>query len=111
MIILVFRRVNDKEEKVGKGGFTNTFLLVILCVVILSGGLTQFARLAELTKTAYLIYFIHLSAVFCLIFYAPYSKLAHVFYRTLAIVFARSIGRTRKVLPVKKRDTKFLRYQ
>jgi quinone-modifying oxidoreductase subunit QmoC len=50
-------------------------------------------RSAGVGKAAYLTYYLHLVFVFYLIFYAPYSKMAHIVYRTLALVFARSRGR------------------
>jgi len=38
-------------------------------------------------------YLIHLIFVFALIIYLPYSKLAHVIYRTTALVYAEHTGR------------------
>jgi quinone-modifying oxidoreductase subunit QmoC len=50
----------------------------------------------EIPPLAYAFYYIHLTSVFFLLWYAPYSKLAHMFYRTLALVFARTIHRSRR---------------
>ncbi|MFH2001232.1 MAG: quinone-interacting membrane-bound oxidoreductase complex subunit QmoC [Planctomycetota bacterium] len=94
ILMLIFRRVNDSEDKVGKGGYINTLFLTVLLIVVLTGGLSQVFRLAEARVPAYTVYYIHLTSVFFLLWYAPFSKFAHIFYRTMAIVFARSIGRT-----------------
>lgn len=95
ILMLIFRRMGDSDDQVGKGGYINTVFLGVIFVVILTGGLTQVFRLADARLLAYLAYYIHLTAVFFLIAYAPFSKFAHIFYRTLAIVFARAIGRKR----------------
>jgi hypothetical protein len=34
-----------------------------------------------------------MTMVFVLLWYAPYSKFAHMFYRTLAMIFANASGR------------------
>jgi quinone-modifying oxidoreductase subunit QmoC len=75
------------------------FLGVIMAIAVTGLGseilrlLATGTRSAGVGKAAYLTYYLHLVFVFYLIFYAPYSKMAHIVYRTLALVFARSRGR------------------
>jgi quinone-modifying oxidoreductase subunit QmoC len=52
-------------------------------------------RLADMTA-GYWMYYFHLVFIWALFAYTPYSKFAHVFYRTAAMVFARVSGRDKK---------------
>ncbi len=55
--------------------------------------LEQLLRLAGIAVLAYPIYSTHLVFVFFLFAYAPFSKMAHMFYRATGMVFAKYIGR------------------
>jgi quinone-modifying oxidoreductase subunit QmoC len=61
--------------------------------VIATGLLTRFARLSGVAPLAFTIYVIHLGGVYCLLTYIPFSKLAHLLYRTLAMHHGRLTGR------------------
>jgi len=53
----------------------------------------QFLRLADIGFLAYPTYFLHLVFVFFLFAYAPFFKMAHMVYRTVAMVFAKQSER------------------
>ena len=62
-------------------------------LVGLTGMLSWLTRLTGIPMLAYVNYFIHLLCVYFLLWYMPYSKFAHMIYRTLALVHAKQIGR------------------
>ena len=58
-----------------------------------SGIATELARLAGLAVASYWLYLVHLWLMFALLMYGPYFKGAHLIYRTLALAYAKQIGR------------------
>lgn len=86
-LILVIRN----RFKVGKekGNYFDWLFIAILSIVVLTGILTELARLAEIAVLAYSMYTAHLIFIFSLIGYLPFSKFAHVVYRTTAIVYRK----------------------
>jgi quinone-modifying oxidoreductase subunit QmoC len=92
LLIMLIRRIAQKD-KVGANGYADWLFVIMLFVVFTTGLLSQFIRLSAHAPAAYSIYYIHLVTVFFVLWYAPYSKFAHMFYRTLALVFAKSAGR------------------
>jgi len=49
--------------------------------------------LAELAAATYWLYLVHLWLMFVLLIYGPYTKGAHLIYHTLALAYAKQIGR------------------
>lgn len=90
--LLVVRRWTNKDE-VGANGYSDYLFLYVLFLASLTGLLSWLTRLTGIAMLAYVNYFIHIVCVYFLLWYMPYSKFAHMFYRGLAIVHARSIGR------------------
>ena len=89
--IMIWQRLRDKET-FGKSGYSDWQLLVAIALLTLSGTLVEFARFGN-WSLAYHLYFVHLVLVWFVIMYLPFTKLGHVFYRTTALLYARSIGR------------------
>ena len=85
--VLVYRRIAD-AEMAGKSTYSDWLFLGVLLLTTLTGYLTEFFRLAELPGLAYPTYFVHLVFVFVLIVYIPYSKFAHIVYRSVAMLYA-----------------------
>jgi quinone-modifying oxidoreductase subunit QmoC len=52
---------------------------------------------AGLRTVAYAMYFIHLVLVFQLLVFLPYTKFAHMLYRTVAMVYAERTGRNHQL--------------
>lgn len=86
--LIIYRRLSDPENTGNSTYFDWTFINVLFGTVI-TGILSQLFRLADLAAVAYSTYFIHLVFVFFLLAYAPFSKFAHIFYRTVAMVYSK----------------------
>lgn len=93
--ILIYRRWTNKDE-VGANGYVDHLFLYMLFGTGITGMLSWLTRLTEISMLAYTIYYLHLVFVFFLLWYMPYSKFAHMIYRSLALVYARSIGRIKE---------------
>lgn len=80
-----------KMEAAGKA--TNTFYDWFLIWIIMGVGVTGLAaeilRLLGIPSLGYVVYYLHLIAVAMLFLYLPYTKFAHIVYRTFAMAFER----------------------
>lgn len=90
VVVLSYRRIVDRE-RAGKSTYSDWLFLHVLLWTTVTGFVTEFLRLAGIRELAYPSYFIHLVLIFVLLVYFPYSKLAHLVYRTVAMV--HSAGR------------------
>jgi quinone-modifying oxidoreductase, subunit QmoC len=95
-ILQVIMNRNKNAEKAGKGSYYDWLFISIIFMIVTTGILSYVLRLADITVLAYPVYFIHLVVVFFLFAYAPFSKMAHMVYRTTALVFAKYSGREDK---------------
>jgi quinone-modifying oxidoreductase subunit QmoC len=85
--MIIMNRMKN-QEKAGIGSYFDWFFITIVYGVGLTGMLAEVLRLMQLS-IGYAMYFAHLVFVFVLFAYAPYSKMAHMVYRTTAMVFAK----------------------
>lgn len=86
--MLIGRRWTNKDD-VGANGYTDYLFLYMVFFAALTGMAAWLIRLTGAAMVAYVSYFLHLVSVFFLLWYMPYSKFAHMIYRTLALVHAR----------------------
>ncbi len=91
VVIILLNRIG-KAGKAGMGSYFDWIFLAVVTGVGATGMLSWGLRLAEMT-VGYWVYYFHLVFVWALFAYAPYSKFAHLFYRTTAMVFAKYTGR------------------
>ncbi len=67
--------------------YKDWYLLWLVFGLGASGMLTEMTRLADVAVLSYPLYFIHLILVFNLFMFLPFSKLAHLVYRTVAMAY------------------------
>jgi quinone-modifying oxidoreductase subunit QmoC len=85
--ILVFTRLTDRD-RAGSSTAFDSFFTAVVTLVIATGVLVELARLvtASTPGLAVGLYVLHLGVVTTLFVTFPYSKFAHMLYRTLAMV-------------------------
>ncbi len=88
--LLMKSRMDKKDQT---SSYKDWYLIWLVLGLGLSGMLTEITRLAGWAVGSYAIYFIHLVFVFNLFAFLPFSKLAHLVYRTLAMAYAEYSGR------------------
>jgi len=92
IILAITNRLKPKDAE-STISYLDWSLIIAVLATVSTGLLTWFGRVANLGTVAYGIYFLHLVSVFYIIAYLPYSKLAHIFYRTVAMGYAAHIDR------------------
>ena len=83
-VLLIGDRMRS-HEKWDDTTYFDGFFIVVLGGVVATGILSELLRLAQTPGLMYSVYFIHLVLIFSLFLYAPYSKFAHIVYRTVAM--------------------------
>ena len=87
-VLLMMRDRLRNDARFGLGSYFDWALLFALLLVALSGFITEVLHYQRLDPHRHIAYFIHLVFVFAVLIYLPYSKLAHMVYRGVALVFA-----------------------
>ena len=92
LAMLTLRRLTENKET-HNSSYYDWYLLGIIWAVALTGIFSQIFRLAEAAGPAFLVYYLHLVFVWMLFAYLPWSKLGHLVYRTVALLYVRMYGR------------------
>ncbi len=90
--VVIYNRLTAEKEKTKTSYFDWSFIVFILLVTI-TGIFTELFRLAGIAGLAYWTYFVHLITVFYLLAYMPFSKFAHMVYRTTAMIYSQYVKR------------------
>ncbi|HUV49913.1 MAG TPA: quinone-interacting membrane-bound oxidoreductase complex subunit QmoC [Anaerolineae bacterium] len=73
--------------------YKDWYLLILVLGLGATGLLTEMTRLAGIGGLSYALYFIHLMFIFHLFMFLPFSKLAHLVYRTVAMAYGNYVNR------------------
>jgi quinone-modifying oxidoreductase, subunit QmoC len=88
--LMIKKRLEKTDQT---SSYKDWYLICLALGLGLTGMLTQTTRLAGIASLSYGLYFIHLMFVFFLFAFLPFSKLAHLVYRTTAMAYAEYAGR------------------
>jgi quinone-modifying oxidoreductase subunit QmoC len=86
--LLLARRFGNGVRRRGSTYF-DWFFMATLAGVIFTGIASEILRLGEI-RAMFAVYYVHLVLIFALLLYAPYSKFAHLAYRTVAMAMIRN---------------------
>lgn len=90
--LAIFRRLSQRGEA-GVSTYYDWFFVGLVYLVAIASLTTEAAILARQVMLAYSSHLVQMMLVFTLFAYAPFSKFAHFLYRTLAMTWAKQIGR------------------
>jgi quinone-modifying oxidoreductase, subunit QmoC len=82
-----------RPQTAGSGSYSDWALLGFLILIVLTGFGSELLHYASLDSLRYAVYAAHLVTVLAFLWMLPYSKLAHVVFRTVAMVYAERTGR------------------
>jgi len=91
-LLMIWDRFREDKRTVAST-FFDWALIGTLLAVVLSGFMTEVLHYVRLEPHRHLAYFVHLVFVGALLLYLPYSKFAHIIYRTAALICAEYYGR------------------
>ena len=91
--VLMIRQRLRNRDNAGGSTYFDWALVWTLFAVVVSGFATELLHYLRMAPHRHVVYFIHLVFVFALLIYLPYSKFAHMLYRTTAMIFAEYYGR------------------
>ena len=89
--VLLIKSRAAKKDQVSK--YFDWYLVYMAFGLGVTGMGAQLARLAGLAGLSFTVYYIHLVLVWALFAYLPFSKLAHLVYRTVAMAYNEYAGR------------------
>lgn len=89
-ILMLKNRLTKKDQT---NSYKDWYIIGLVLGLGLTGMLTQMSRLAGSAFLSYLFYYVHLIIIFHTFAYLPFSKMAHIVYRTVALAYADYTGR------------------
>ncbi len=89
-LLLLKNRLAKKDQI---SSYWDWYLVGLVLTLGVTGMLTEMLRLGGMYDLSAFIYFIHLLSVWVLFAYTPFSKLAHIVYRTVAMAYQEYSGR------------------
>ncbi|MDY0220013.1 MAG: quinone-interacting membrane-bound oxidoreductase complex subunit QmoC [Desulfobacterium sp.] len=90
-VTLMIKNRLGKKDQIST--YKDWYILGIVLSLGVTGLLTEMTRLAGYTNLTYFIYWLHLIAIFNLFAFLPFSKMAHLVYRTTAMAYAEYANR------------------
>jgi quinone-modifying oxidoreductase subunit QmoC len=94
-ILLFVNRLKREDKLVGQTTAFDRFFLWLVLAVIATGVFTEVFRFIGVDPMiGFAVYIVHLGVVLSLFLTLPYSKFAHIVYRTLAMVHQRMVPAT-----------------
>ncbi|MEW6670365.1 MAG: quinone-interacting membrane-bound oxidoreductase complex subunit QmoC [Thermodesulfobacteriota bacterium] len=89
-LLLIKTRMSKKDQG---SSYWDWYLVGLVLALGATGLLTEITRIGGLAGLSVFLYVIHLVCVWCLFAYTPFSKLAHLVYRTVALTYDAYISR------------------